>query len=203
VTHPRRRRTRSSDRRADLVEAALTSFVAKGVSGTSVDDIVGAAGVAKGTFYLYFGSKDEVVAAVAERMVERVADVVESTALTPGRSPAERLLALGRAMADVGGAQHERDLVEFIHRPGNLAVHEQMSGRIMTRLTPTLVQVVEDGVADGTFCAQDPELAALFALGAFSRLHDVIREPKDLPRALAQLDAFVLRGLGHREPVSP
>jgi AcrR family transcriptional regulator len=193
-----RRRTRSTDRRAELVEAALASFVAKGVTGASVDDIVAAAGVAKGTFYLYFASKDEAVTAVAERMVEAVGDRVEAAAGAPDRSAVERLLALGEAMADVGRPAHERDLLEFIHRPENLTVHEQMSDRIMARLAPTLTTIIGDGVDDGTFCRQDAALAATFVLGVFSRLHDAVRTPEDLPRALAELDAFVLRGLGHR-----
>ena len=44
-----------------LLEAAVAVFSAKGVSAASVDDIVRAAGVAKGTFYLYFATKDDAV----------------------------------------------------------------------------------------------------------------------------------------------
>ena len=52
----------------------------KGVSATSVDDIVSAAGVAKGTFYLYFATKDDVVNAVASSLVESVAQRIEAIA---------------------------------------------------------------------------------------------------------------------------
>jgi AcrR family transcriptional regulator len=50
---------------------------ARGVAATSVDDIVETAGVAKGTCYLYFPTKDDAVTAVAERMVIGVAERVE------------------------------------------------------------------------------------------------------------------------------
>ncbi len=46
-------------RRAELDAAAATAFAAKGVAGTAVSDIVSEAGAAKGTFYLYFATKDD------------------------------------------------------------------------------------------------------------------------------------------------
>jgi AcrR family transcriptional regulator len=65
----RNRRTRPDTRRRELVDAALAAFATRGIAGTSVDDIVKTAGAAKGTFYLYFSTKDDAVTAVAERMV--------------------------------------------------------------------------------------------------------------------------------------
>jgi AcrR family transcriptional regulator len=65
-------RRRSPRRREDLVDAAVRVFATTGVAGTSVDEIVRAAGVAKGTFYLYFETRDDIVTAVAERLVEGV-----------------------------------------------------------------------------------------------------------------------------------
>ena len=53
------RTSRQRDRHGDLIAAAMTVFSEKGVSAASVDDIVQSAGVAKGTFYLYFATKDE------------------------------------------------------------------------------------------------------------------------------------------------
>ncbi len=192
-----RGRTRSADRRADLVEAALASFVAKGVNGASVDDIVAAAGVAKGTFYLYFGSKDEIVNAVAERMVARVGDEVEAAAGAAGLDAVGRLRSLGAAIAAVGGAPHEQNLIDIFHRPENLAVHDRMADQVIVRLAPTLERIVAEGVAAGAFLPQDPRLAAAFVLGCFSRLHDVVGRPQDAAGVLEALDDFVLRGLGY------
>ena len=59
----------AQDRRRDIMEAAVAVFAGKGVAGATVADITHAAGVAKGTFYLYFDSKEHVVAALRERFV--------------------------------------------------------------------------------------------------------------------------------------
>ena len=56
-------------RREELLDAAQQLFLAKGIGGTSIEDIVSAADVAKGTFYLYFASKEAILSALQERFV--------------------------------------------------------------------------------------------------------------------------------------
>ncbi|ADB49303.1 TetR/AcrR family transcriptional regulator [Conexibacter woesei] len=60
------------ERRSDLLDAAERVVVERGVDGLTIDDVTAGAGVAKGTFYLHFGSKDALIAALRERCVERV-----------------------------------------------------------------------------------------------------------------------------------
>ena len=76
------------ERRAQLVAAATEAFARQGVAATSVADIVRAAGVAQGTFYLYFTSKDDVILAVVAGVADVVAGVVGSAyAGKVGRHP--------------------------------------------------------------------------------------------------------------------
>ncbi len=189
---------RSPRRRDDLVDAAVRAFAANGVGGTSVDDIVRSAGVAKGTFYLYFETRDDLVTAVAERLVDGVGWQMDDALAAGDRSPAERICGIAGAMATVGSDPSERELLEALHRPGNAAVHDRLSGRIVERLVPAVTAVIEDGIATGEFVAQDPRQAAAFILACFSSLHDLAGDPGDLPGVVEALNAFVLRGLGHR-----
>ena len=188
---------RSPRRRDDLVDAALRRFAANGVAGTSVDDIVRAAGVAKGTFYLYFESRDAIVTAVAERLVDGVGRQIDAALAAEDRTAADRIGGIARAMAAVGADPYERELVEALHRPGNASVHDRLSGRIIDRLVPAVSAVIADGIADGEFIAQDPRHAAVFSLGCFSSLHDLVGEPDDLAVVIDGLNAFILRGLGY------
>jgi hypothetical protein len=68
--------------------------------------------------------------------------------------------------------------------------------KIVTRLTPSLTTIIADGVAASLVAPQDPRLAAAFVLASFTSLHHVVSSPDQLPAALAQLDRFILRGLG-------
>jgi AcrR family transcriptional regulator len=58
-------------RRDELMDAAEHLFVRQGAAATSVDEIVALAGVAKGTFYLHFASKQRLLAALQQRFVTR------------------------------------------------------------------------------------------------------------------------------------
>lgn len=72
TTDRKRPRTKPAEiRREELMDAAQHLFLEKGFVATSVAEIVAAADVAKGTFYLYFQTKDDVLAALRERFVEQ------------------------------------------------------------------------------------------------------------------------------------
>jgi AcrR family transcriptional regulator len=184
-------------RRAAIVQGAMTAFAGKGMAATTVDDIVQAAGVAKGTFYLYFRTKDDVVTAVAEHLVAQIGREIEVLAAARDRSPIDRVTGVGAIIATIGSDAYERDLIEVYHRPENQAMHERMSEALLLRLLPLLQEAIEDGIAAGLFVAQDARMAASFVLGGFNRLHDLVGSPDDVERVSMGLNAFILRGLGH------
>jgi AcrR family transcriptional regulator len=190
-----RAEARRTERHQSLVDAAIAVFVEKGVEATTVDDIVRRAGAAKGTFYLYFRTKDDVINAVSESLVSRVADSIEAVLVSPASAP-DRIRALSRTLNTVGREPYELELVEVLHRPENRAVHDRIGARILDRLAPLLSRVIADGIAAGDFVDQDPDRAARYALSCLDALHDVVVSPDDLPVATEELDAFVLRGLG-------
>ncbi|HEX8395031.1 MAG TPA: TetR/AcrR family transcriptional regulator [Longimicrobium sp.] len=66
---PPRWRRRSDARPGEIVEAALELFVTKGFTATRMDEIARAAGVTKGTLYLYFPSKEDLFRAVVHETV--------------------------------------------------------------------------------------------------------------------------------------
>jgi len=188
-------------RRQELIEAAIAVFSAKGVAAASVDDIVRAAGVAKGTFYLYFATKDDAVNAVASRMVDAVADRIEAAATDPARSPLERLLAFGASFRQVGDEPYERDLIEVFHRPENRALHDRVGERALARLTPTVAGIIAAGIERGDFRRQDPLRTAAYVMACFGALHEAVSVPEALPAAIDELTQFVLRGLGYEGEV--
>ena len=188
---------RRESRKGALVDAAFGVLVDKGVTGSSVDDIVEAAGVAKGTFYLYFQTKDDAVNAVAERVVDGVVQVFETAAASPGLSAVERLLSLGGSVGQVGAEPSERELIDVFHRPENRAIHDRLMERIRARLIGTVQSIVFDGIVEGQFAHLDPHFAAGFVLASFTSLHDLVGDEADVEHVVSELNAFILRGLGY------
>src|ERR1700735_2463225 len=68
-------------RRDELMNAARRLFLDLGVSATTIEQITSGAGVAKGTFYLYFASKDEILAALGERYAREHLAAIEAALL--------------------------------------------------------------------------------------------------------------------------
>lgn len=69
-----------TDRRTQLLLAARSVFAKKGYDSATVSEIVGRAGVAQGTFYLYFPGKDTLAGAFAEELSERFAVLADEKA---------------------------------------------------------------------------------------------------------------------------
>lgn len=79
----------AEQRRDDLLNAADRLFRDQGFAATSVDQITVAAGVAKGTYYLYFTSKDDIRAALAERLALRHLETLKQAVDTAPDHPVE------------------------------------------------------------------------------------------------------------------
>jgi AcrR family transcriptional regulator len=198
TSKPRPRAAPNPNRHDQLVEAAAAVFARNGVASTTVDDVVREAGVAKGTFYLYFTTKDEVVTAVAERLVGVVGLAMEASLRPDGRPAADRLCGIALAMTTVGERPYERELIEMIHRPENRAIHDRLGGRIVAALRPAVAEVIADGIRDGEFTAQDPDRAAAFVLATMAAVEELATVPEEVGPVVADVNAFMLRGLGVR-----
>lgn len=79
---------RKDARPSELLAAALQLFVEKGYAGTRLDEVAARAGVSKGTLYLYFDNKEELLKAVVrESIVRNIADATETVRSFEGPTP--------------------------------------------------------------------------------------------------------------------
>src|SRR5262245_3697821 len=78
MIHKRRRLLSAKVRRQHMLDAAVWVFARKGYRRAAVSDIIERAGVARGTFYLYFDSKERVLLAVLEDFHDRLREAFEA-----------------------------------------------------------------------------------------------------------------------------
>lgn len=200
-THGGRRTKPAAQRRRDLLDAGLRVFLDNGVAAARVDQITQAAGVAKGSFYLHFGSKEELLAALqADHEGERVRRVDAAVASAAGAPwPARLDVWLGAALRDY---PNERALHDVLyHHPLLPEPEPESAGRAEAPrdLVDSLAELVEAGVAAGAFRVDDPLLTAMLLCSALHRAFDHIwhrDEARDLDRLTAALTALFHRALG-------
>ena len=187
-------------RRAGLVSAASAVFTEKGVGGATVSDIVKAAGVAQGTFYLYFDSKDDVVLAVAERLGDAMLEGIERAVAAPDRSAVEKLAALRDVFGDSAVLTDSAELIEIVHGPGNRVIHDRLTDHLTPRLVAIVERIVEQGVDEGAFAVPDVHAAAWFVLGGLQSAELSGVPLEQMPDALSSIIELALRALGYAGP---
>ena len=80
------------EKRCDIARAAIDPFCEKGIAQTSIDEIAKSSGVAKGTVYLYFKNKEEIIFAIWDMLSRRHKEEFEKR-LHPSMSAQEKILA--------------------------------------------------------------------------------------------------------------
>ena len=164
MTATRARTTESeSMRRAQLLRAARKVFRAKGYDGASVSEIVREAGVAQGTFYLYFPSKKAAAVSLRDGLMEIMAEAVTS-AVESRASFGDRLETLIAAAFNVARKNADLFKLAFI---GADETHSEMHSESPEHASflRAITELFRDAVAAGDMEAMDPEIAARLAIG--------------------------------------
>ena len=160
----RPRRTESEPvRREQLLKAARKVFRAKGYDGASVSEIVREAGVAQGTFYLYFPSKRDAAVSLRDGLMETMAQAVV-TAVESGTSFEDRLESLVAAGFKVARRNADLFRLAFI---GADETHPEMHSESQEHASflKAITELFRDAVNAREMEAMDPEIAARLAVG--------------------------------------
>lgn len=154
------------ERRGELIASAQQFFYTKGYENTSVGDIVESVGVAKGTFYYYFDTKQAVLEAI-------VADLVDVSIVILREIVADESLdALdkwSKALTIVNSFKldHREELLKFaraLRRPENLQLQHKLRTVGTKRVNPEMAKIIRQGVAEGVFKTVYPAEAAEIAM---------------------------------------
>ena len=186
-------------RRADLASAAAAVFAERGVANTAVSDIVKAAGVAQGTFYLYFDTKDDVVLAVVDQIGAQMVAEIETAVRSAGTTAIEKLLGLRDVLIRFDEDAAALALADFIHRPENRALHDRLAEHLTPALMPLVESIVEQGVAEGAFDVPNPRAAAWFVMSGLQSVELSGTPAAEMPAAIEAATHLALRALGYRE----
>jgi len=185
-------------RKEEILDAAGRLFSQRGYHATSVREIARALDLQGGSLYAHIDSKEEVLFRIVERAAERFAGVVRGL---PQGGARERICAFVRG--------HLRVVVEelpyatvFFHEWKFLSEpYKARIRRLRDGYEAALKGLIEEGVREGVFRVEDPDLAAKFVLGALNWVYQWYSPrgrlgPEELGRGFCPLVLGALGGEG-------
>lgn len=138
-------------RKKELIKIAYDLFITKGYENTSVDDIIASAGIAKGTYYYHFDSKEQMLEEVINMMisagVERAKQILQSD-LKIQEKLVYTILALRVA-------PEEQSVQDTIHEKENIILHKKVNDKIIEEAVPILSEIAREALEEGLFHCDD------------------------------------------------
>lgn len=148
-------------RKKELLQIAYQMFIEKGYDNTSIDEIIAKAGIAKGTYYYYFPSKEATLEAVIDMMINEEAERARAVAMAPMPVP-QKIVAVIMAMRP---RQEESGIAATLEQRENIVMHDKINRRLLEVIVPILTEVAKEGVAQGIFdCTNIEERVKLIVI---------------------------------------
>lgn len=161
------------DRRSEILDVAETLFNIKGYEKTTINDILQQMGIAKGTLYYYFKSKEEVLDAIAMR-------IVESWVLTSREILNDNTLRVHQKMIKIILAKKQNKnqdgaVLKMTKCFNNSVLNEKVLVNVVKYLAPVMLKVVEEGINNDDFHTAYPvESVEFLLINAVFLFEDII-----------------------------
>lgn len=161
------------ERKNEIIAAACQLFLSKGYDRTTMQEVMRHLGIAKGTIYHYFSSKDDlleaVIGSVAEGEMLRLKTLVENIK----GNALERLeqLVMNGSNHDADDAHEE--MLDHLHKTSNAGMHIRLLAKVVTVQAPLYAEQFQLGCEEGVFKTDHPLECAEFLLSGIQFLTDI------------------------------
>lgn len=178
------------ERRAEIIGAARDLFQMKEYEKATLQDVMDRLGIAKGTIYHYFKSKEELLEAVVEDIVNQHLEKMEALIQEAKGNALKKIQVLIEAGKDIAAPP----VLEQLHKKGNEAMHTRLLAAALIKQAPLYAKLIQQGCDEGIFQTEKPLECAEFILSAIQFLTDLGIYPwtkEDLVRRVQAFPAFV------------
>lgn len=191
----------AEERKQEILDVAEQLFATKGFDNTSTGDILDAVGIARGTLYYHFKSKEEILDGVIERMTNRLMQDAKEIAQNQELPVFERFTKAIMALNVESKIGYE--VMEQVHRPQNALMHQKMQVTLLAGINPIFTGLLEEGIEQGICHTQYPEsvveMTMLYANTAFDELNIEGISPEKKEKKIAGFIYNVERLMGMEE----
>ena len=155
-------------RKQELLQIAYRMFITRGYENTSVDEIIEEAGIAKGTYYYHFPSKEQTLEQVIDMMLDAQEEHARVVMAADMPIPQKVVGVIASFRPDAS----ETTITDALHAPENIVMHDKTERKLRERIVPIISELVEQGIEEGIFnCKDIPERVKIIIILA-SELFD-------------------------------
>lgn len=145
----------ANERRNEILDVAERLFCTRGYDNTSTNDILAEIGIARGTLYYHFKSKEDILDAMIDRILDEIIRKASHIALDESVPVLERLTKTVLA-ANVDTKTGDM-ILEQVHKPQNALMHAKMQEKLLQQLLPLFMKMIDDGISQGLMQTDYPE----------------------------------------------
>ncbi len=170
----------AQERRNEILDVAERLFCKKGFDNASTNDILNEIGIARGTLYYHFKSKEDILDAMIERLTNQMVEKAAAIALDESIPVFERLT---RTMLSLNIDNELGDMImEQVHRPQNALMHQKLEDRLLGRVNKLITKIAEDGIRQGImhtdYPAEAVDMIMTYSYTAFDSMAHYSEEEK-------------------------
>ena len=146
-------------RQTEILDTAQMLFYTKGYDKTAVRDIIDEIGIAKGTFYHHFNSKEELLDALIARLMEQSLIILEPILADEQLTALEKLHSFFNEVSNLKMENEAliRTLLPIWYADSNVIMREKMKQNSLDIFAPLYDQIVQQGIEEGVFTVEYPE----------------------------------------------
>ncbi|WP_347565030.1 TetR/AcrR family transcriptional regulator [Lactonifactor sp. BIOML-A7] len=178
----------AKERRNEILDVAERLFGTKGFDHTSTNDILNEVGIARGTLYYHFKSKEDILNAMIDRITDRLISKAKSIVLQKEVPVLQRLTLAVRALNVESPAGSV--IMEQVHKPQNALLHQKLQESLLAEVNPLVTELIEEAIEQGIchtdYPAEVVEMTLLYSNTVFD---DLAQNDGEIKRI--KIEAFI------------
>jgi AcrR family transcriptional regulator len=177
------------ERRKEIMETSAQFFLTKGYEETSINTIVEHLKIAKGTFYHYFKSKEEILGAILEDYLEAFAEKIREITNSSIMNAHEKMLYVLKNI--FSGSEEPKYLTKHVEDNKDAKLHQMLDEKFNEKFCPILTAIVRQGVNEGIYQVEYPEeITEILLMGIRAYIHIHMPRFGDTAYAVKKLKAL-------------
>ena len=173
-----------------ILDTSLQLFMKKGFDATSISDILSQLDIARGTLYYHFESKEAIMDAIIERLLNQVLEKIEKLMTNDSLSQTEKFMGFFTSI-NLTQLTGDEEIVDYFNQPQNALFHEKSNRLLIKKLSPVLAQIISEGMESGLFDTPFPAETAELILVGITGFVDSKDSPADEDSMNHRMESFL------------